>query len=228
MADFTVQWPLRMVEMWRITQTFAEHLQRKKQLGLKYYNGGVDIYHNVGEPILASASGKVSKITIGDSTGYGNVVYVDHGNGYLSLYAHLTSVTVRASQTVQAGDQVGTMGSTGNSTGPHVHWELRHNGTPVDPMLFLSVAKVVGPVEQPAVKIELPTFPPLPKARTIVDYLNIRSQPSVVGQVAGALMRDTIVSVIEAVKDDVNVWLRIGHNQYVAMIYNGEKYLEWL
>ena len=68
--------------------------------------------------------------------GYGNVVVVDHGNGYMTLYAHCSSLAVTKGQTVARGQTVGYVGSTGNSTGPHLHYEIRYNGVAKDPDLW--------------------------------------------------------------------------------------------
>jgi murein DD-endopeptidase MepM/ murein hydrolase activator NlpD len=69
--------------------------------------------------------------------GYGNHVIIDHGNGFTTLYAHLTSIFVEPGMTVSQGQQIGTMGSTGNSTGPHLHFEVRYGGVPYNPASYL-------------------------------------------------------------------------------------------
>ena len=70
---------------------------------------------------------------------YGNYVVVDHGNGLSTLYAHMSALTVSAGQSVSAGQQVGLVGSTGSSTGPHLHFEVRINGSNVDPAPYLGI-----------------------------------------------------------------------------------------
>jgi len=72
-----------------------------------------------------------------DNIGYGNRVLIDHGNGFQTLYAHLSRIYVTAGQTVKRGDQIGQMGSTGRSTGVHLHFELRKEGALVDPLAYL-------------------------------------------------------------------------------------------
>ncbi len=69
--------------------------------------------------------------------GYGNVVVLNHGNGWQTLYAHLDSVAVGCGQSVYQGSMIGTMGSTGNSTGPHLHYEMMYNGVKVNPRDYL-------------------------------------------------------------------------------------------
>jgi murein DD-endopeptidase MepM/ murein hydrolase activator NlpD len=84
----------------------------------------------------------------GAGDAYGNHVLVDHGNGLWTLYAHLNSVAVSAGQSVAAGDSVGTVGSTGNSTGPHLHFEVRTNGTQfngfLDPVAWLTSHGIIN------------------------------------------------------------------------------------
>lgn len=96
---------------------------------------GIDIAAGYGTPIVASASGVV--IYAGWMGGYGNLVVVDHGNGIATAYGHNTSVTVGYGQSVAQGQLIAYSGNTGHSTGPHVHFEVRVNGTPVDPLGYL-------------------------------------------------------------------------------------------
>ncbi|MCD6356551.1 MAG: peptidoglycan DD-metalloendopeptidase family protein [Anaerolineaceae bacterium] len=102
--------------------------------GNDYWSGhkAIDCMCNLGDPIFASDSGVV--IYAGPiSGGYGNLVAIDHRNGYLTLYAHLNSISVTCGQSVTQGLPIGTCGSTGNSTGPHLHFEVRQNGGFVNP-----------------------------------------------------------------------------------------------
>jgi murein DD-endopeptidase MepM/ murein hydrolase activator NlpD len=97
---------------------------------------GVDFHFSPGESIKATAPGKV--ISAGWAGGYGNMVEIDHGDGISTRYGHMAEVTVQAGDTVKAGEQVGLAGSTGRSTGTHLHYEVRENGRPVDPMYFVN------------------------------------------------------------------------------------------
>jgi murein DD-endopeptidase MepM/ murein hydrolase activator NlpD len=101
---------------------------------------GIDFDANTGDPVLSAAGGVVSYAGI--KSGYGNVVEVDHGNGYSTLYGHNSKLIVRAGDIVRAGQQLAKAGSTGRSTGPHVHFEVHVNGRPVNPRKFLD--KVSG------------------------------------------------------------------------------------
>ncbi|MDX6469799.1 MAG: hypothetical protein QOF75_1602 [Gaiellaceae bacterium] len=96
---------------------------------------GIDIGVPSGTPIHAAASGKV--IWCGWMSGYGNLVMIDHGGGLASLYGHQTRVAVTCGETVAQGQVIGYSGCTGFCTGPHVHFEIRVNGTPVDPLGYL-------------------------------------------------------------------------------------------
>lgn len=96
---------------------------------------GVDIDAQIGDPIKAAANGMVS--FSGVKTGYGNVVIVDHGNGYQTLYAHNQRNLVREGDVVRAGQEIGKVGSSGRSTGSHLHFEVHVNGRPVNPTAYL-------------------------------------------------------------------------------------------
>jgi len=96
---------------------------------------GIDISAATGTPIWAAASGTV--IHAGWLGGYGNLVVVDHGNGLATAYAHASSILVVLGQQVVQGETIALIGSTGNSSGPHLHFEVRVNGAAVDPLLYL-------------------------------------------------------------------------------------------
>ena len=96
---------------------------------------GIDFDANTGDPVAAAAGGVVS--FSGVKSGYGNVVEVDHGNGYRTLYGHNSRLLVRAGDIVRAGQTLARAGSTGRATGPHVHFEVHVNGRPVNPRRFL-------------------------------------------------------------------------------------------
>jgi murein DD-endopeptidase MepM/ murein hydrolase activator NlpD len=96
---------------------------------------GVDLRQAAGSPVRATGGGKV--VTAAWTGGYGNMVEIDHGNGLVTRYGHLSAILANEGQTVEAGTIIGRVGSTGRSTGPHLHYEIRVDGTPVDPMRFL-------------------------------------------------------------------------------------------
>jgi len=99
------------------------------------YHAGVDMAGATGEPILSAAPGTV--VRAGWMGGYGNCIEVDHGHGMATRYGHLSRILVHAGDRVGAGDQIGRMGSTGRSTGSHLHFEVRVDGRAVDPMPYL-------------------------------------------------------------------------------------------
>lgn len=97
----------------------------------------IDYATRLGSPIRAVDHGMVAHASFGWNYGYGNLVVVDHGNGFSSLYAHMATIAVKKGDAVQQGQQVGTLGNTGNSTGPHLHLEIRHNGEPQNPLSYI-------------------------------------------------------------------------------------------
>lgn len=100
------------------------------------FHPGIDIANDMGTPIVATADGTV--VTAGwNSGGYGNMVDIDHGNGIMTRYGHAMQVVVVPGQHVRRGQIIAYMGSTGYSTGPHVHYEVRINGSPVNPAGYL-------------------------------------------------------------------------------------------
>lgn len=102
-------------------------------------HAGIDFRAPTGTPILSTGAGKV--ITAGYSGGYGILVEIDHGFGLSTRYGHMSKAKVKEGDTVQAGDLIGLSGSTGRSTGPHLHYEVRRNGNAIDPLHFISAGK---------------------------------------------------------------------------------------
>lgn len=99
------------------------------------WHPGIDIANDTGTPIVATATGQV--VYSGWYTGYGNMIQIDHGNGIVTIYGHNSRNLVREGQYVKKGELIAYMGSTGWSTGSHVHYEIRVNGTVVNPAKFL-------------------------------------------------------------------------------------------
>ena len=100
------------------------------------YHNGADICAPYGTPIYASDSGEV--VTAGSHWSYGNYVVIDHGNGWTTLYGHMSALGCSVGQAVERGDIIGYVGSTGVSTGNHCHFEMRHNGALVSAQSFFS------------------------------------------------------------------------------------------
>ncbi len=99
------------------------------------WHSGIDIASSAGTPIYAAAGGTVTFASY--SGGYGNIVKIDHGDGVSTFYAHCSSMSVSVGQVVAQGDYIAAMGTTGNSTGNHLHFEVRINGTAYDPVAYL-------------------------------------------------------------------------------------------
>jgi murein DD-endopeptidase MepM/ murein hydrolase activator NlpD len=99
-------------------------------------HSGMDVAADKGTPIRAPSAGKV--IELGDFFFSGNLVYIDHGQGLISMFAHLDEIDVVLGERVEKGQIVGKVGATGRVTGPHLHWSLALNGTWIDPALFIA------------------------------------------------------------------------------------------
>ena len=99
------------------------------------FHEGQDFPEPYGTPVVATAAGQV--IFIGQRTGYGNVVEIEHAAGFMTRYAHLSAIGVRQGQQVSPGVRIGAVGSTGRSTGPHLHYEIWENGRVLDPTKFI-------------------------------------------------------------------------------------------
>ncbi|UEG50967.1 M23 family metallopeptidase [Ferruginibacter lapsinanis] len=102
--------------------------------GIPKMHNGLDFTAPQGTPIYATGDGRVT--TSGEGNGTGNHVVINHGYGYETVYMHMVRIKARAGQTVKRGEVIGWVGSTGASTGPHCHYEVHINGTPVDPVYF--------------------------------------------------------------------------------------------
>jgi murein DD-endopeptidase MepM/ murein hydrolase activator NlpD len=98
-------------------------------------HSGLDFRASSGDPVRATAIGKV--VNAGWQGGYGQMVEIDHGNGLSTRYGHLSKIIARVGQSIQIGQVIGEVGSTGRSTGPHLHYETRIDGEAVDPQKFL-------------------------------------------------------------------------------------------
>ena len=121
----SLAWPL----LGELTQQFGHQINGT-------FHHGLDIAGNTGAPVRAAQNGVV--ISCGWLPIYGFTVIIDHGSGFRTLYAHLHDFVVRAGDTVKKGQVIAHVGSTGNATGPHLHFEVRQNNQSVNPLPYLS------------------------------------------------------------------------------------------
>jgi murein DD-endopeptidase MepM/ murein hydrolase activator NlpD len=118
----------------RVSSNFGERVHPID--GARHFHTGVDVRAAAGTPILAAAGGVVKRA--GERGGYGNAVEIDHGNGVSTLYAHARELSVQPGDTIEEGQALGFVGQTGKATGPHLHFEVRVEGKPVDPRRALN------------------------------------------------------------------------------------------
>jgi murein DD-endopeptidase MepM/ murein hydrolase activator NlpD len=104
--------------------------------GILKFHEGIDIAAQTGTPVMSPADGVV--ITAGFNTGYGNMVEISHGYGIKTIFGHNSRLNVKAGQRVKRGDVIAYLGDSGSSTGPHLHYEVRLNGLPVNPMRYMN------------------------------------------------------------------------------------------
>ena len=123
---------IRPVDGW-ITSKFG--YRKSPFTGLRSFHSGLDIANKTGTEIIATANGKVSYA--GRKMYFGNLVVIDHGYGKVTRYGHLKKVLVKPGQQVKRGEVIALLGNTGQSTGPHVHYEVVINGLPIDPLKYI-------------------------------------------------------------------------------------------
>ena len=132
-TKYTIPFKVRIPVQGRITSPFGYRVHPITEETTFHY--GIDIAATAGTDIGAFSNGTV--VERGVSTIFGNYVKVEHSDGYLSFYAHLSKITVKKGQKVKLGDKIGLVGSTGMSTGPHLHFEVRRNGKTTNPENYL-------------------------------------------------------------------------------------------
>lgn len=183
-----------------VTQSFAEHLERAARYAPGQYNGGLDMAAPQGTPVDAAQTHTITRVRR-DATGYGWHVMADCGGGWTVLYAHLSEIDVAVGQRVRAGERIGAVGSTGNSTGPHLHFEVRKSGVPVDPAPLL-IATPTEPAAPPAPVLLEPGAPV-----TVAAGWNLRDAPN--GNDIGTSDRPMPAEVTAITGDWVRVTLAV-------------------
>lgn len=134
-SSVTFDWPVDLCQFW-ISSLYGV---RKDPSGKKKMHNGVDMAASKGTVVKSAATGKVKTVE-NNVPGYGNLVEVDHGKGFITRYAHLDRMHVKVGQSVKLGSKIGAVGSTGNVRGAdpsHLHFEMIHNGHRVDPLHYL-------------------------------------------------------------------------------------------
>jgi hypothetical protein len=195
------QWPVDGP----ITQRFGANPLSYKAFGLAGHNG-LDLGVLEGTPVKAAAAGTVNRACM-DGSGYGNHVRIDHGKDSVTLYGHLSTMKVKVGQEVKAGQVIGLSGNTGNSTGPHLHFEIRMPGGPegyggaVDPLLVLAKAAT-----------KLPKKPVLYQVKVAARAgVNLRDQPGIWGKIVGSAVYESVLDVYAEKDDPANAagWVKV-------------------
>lgn len=185
---------------------------------------------DLGDTVVASANGTVYTVRDLGDTSYGKYVVIDHGNGWKTYYAHLNSFAVSAGQSVSKGQKIGTVGSTGGSTGPHLHFEQRYNGVAQKIVFDGSQIYYYGTRSYTS-QNTCNTSNATGTVNTSGADLNVRSGPgtnyAIVGQVSDGqrvtIYCQTYGESVTGTYGTSKVWDRIGNGQYIsdAYVYTG-------
>ena len=199
-----------------ITQKFGETITDPQG------HTGIDLYQPSGTPVYTVEGGDILVAgiinNIYGNNQYGNCVLIDHKNGYYTFYAHMDTVLVKTGMSVIKGAQIGTVGTTGNVTGPHLHFEVRtkpnwNRANFIDPELVLDKP------QQTTINIgnKLELFKPNDLGAVSNSILNLRSNPGYSGKQIGQLYENTVVEITgSAIQKDGLVWYPINIKGYVA------------
>ena len=137
MSSFALRKALGTLFIWPtvgvITSPFG--MRHDPFTGVVEFHNGIDIANVLGTPIRAAMDGKVA--LVGKNRGYGNFIILNHGDGFQTLYGHLSKSLVQKGENVNAGQEIGLMGDTGYATGPHLHFTIYKNSAPVNPLTYL-------------------------------------------------------------------------------------------
>jgi len=205
----------------------AEH--RAQDFGTP--NGSIYKPPQVG--VITVARFTLAANVTGKEYGYGNYIEIDHGEGWRSLGAHLLEGYVRVGDRVELGQVIARTDNTGWSTGPHLHFKLAKNGSPVKPTDYLydSVEPVQPPT--PPAPIEIPQKYldniPLKVNLTTTKTLYIRNKPAKTGQIVGQLPPGLkSLAVHRIIQNGNDYWMELGYLQYAACVYGGEMWVEFI
>ena len=160
-----------------------------------------------------------------DNTGYGEHIRVQHKSGYVTIYGHLSAYNVKVGESVKSGDVIGYSGNTGNSTGPHLHFELRLNtafSSNVDPMPY-----IINDVESENNQENQEEVTVLFSVKIKPDMtVNMRSGPGTENPILRSLMEGEVLNVVELMNAD-NVWIRTDSDGYVKLNFEWMKVYEY-
>ncbi|MBU8921152.1 MAG: M23 family metallopeptidase [Bacteroidales bacterium] len=134
---FSPGYPITDLNLSMITSLYGA--RKHPRLHTMEFHTGIDIDTKLGEPVLSVAEGVI--IFSGKQGGYGNVIIVEHSERFCTVYAHLSLMLVKKGEIVRRGEAIGKVGVTGNSTGSHLHFEVRVGGKTVNPLDFLNIVK---------------------------------------------------------------------------------------
>ena len=181
---------------------------------------------DLGDPVVASAAGRVTVVRNLGNTSYGRYVVIDHGGGWTTYYAHLNSQSVSVGQSVSQGTRIGTVGSTGGSSGPHLHYEQRLNGSAVSIKFNGSTALYWGTRNYTS-RNGCGGGGVRGTVRTNGASLNVRSGPSTGTSIVGSLANGASVTIqcqtrgqsITGYYGTSNLWNRIGSGRFIPDAY---------
>jgi murein DD-endopeptidase MepM/ murein hydrolase activator NlpD len=137
LSHIPVSSPLKTPDIRRVSDLYGPR-RSHPVLNIPSFHRGIDFSARVGTPVLATAEGTVESV-IRSRYGYGNKIILKHDNDYSTVYAHLFEIKVTRGDTVIVGQEIGTVGNSGLSTGPHLHYEIRRNGKPIDPLSLYQI-----------------------------------------------------------------------------------------
>ena len=182
---------------------------------------------DLGDPVVSSASGRVTTVQDLGGTSYGKYVVVDHGGGWKTYYAHLNGFSVSVGQSVSQGQRIGTLGNTGGSTGPHLHYEQRYNGVAQKIVWNGAQAFYWGSKTYTSKNGCGGAGGAAGTVNTAGAPLNVRSGPGTSYSIADSLADGTGVSIscqttgtsVSGTYGTSNIWNRIGAGRYVPDVY---------
>lgn len=183
--------------------------------------------NDLGDPVVASAAGRVTVVRNLGNTSYGRYVVIDHGGGWTTYYAHLNSQAVSVGQQVSRGQRIGTVGSTGGSTGPHLHYEQRQNGSAVTIRFNGTAAYYWGTRNYTSRNSCGGGSGTAGTVRTNGANLNVRAGPSTSNSIVGSLANGASVGIqcqtrgqsVAGYFGTSNIWNRIGTGRFIPDAY---------